>query len=338
MSAQHPDSILIVDFGSQVTQLIARRVREAGVYSEIAPFNNAAEAFARLQPKGVILSGGPASVVDAQGPRIPDRILESGLPMLGICYGQQALMQQLGGEVLPGEAGEFGRAFVDILDDCILFDGLWHVGERHQVWMSHGDRVTRLAPGFRPVAASDGAPYAVIADDMRRIYGMQFHPEVVHTPDGAKLLKNFVRHVCGLAGGWTMAEFRKTKIEEIRAQVGSGRVICGLSGGVDSAVAAVLIHEAIGDQLTCVFVDHGLMRLGESEQVVSLFRGHYNIPLVHVDASTLFLKGLEGVTDPEAKRKFIGKTFIDVFEDEARKIGGAEFLAQGTLYPCLLYT
>src|SRR6218665_3512004 len=333
MSVQPSDSILIVDFGSQVTQLIARRVREAGVYSEIAPFGSAAAAFRRMQPRGVILSGSPASVLDSEGPRIPDEILDSGLPMLGICYGQQALMHQLGGEVLQGDSGEFGRAFIEIADRCALFDGLWNEGEAHQVWMSHGDKVTQLAPGFRPVAASPGAPFAVIADDARRIYAMQFHPEVVHTPDGAKLLKNFVRHVCGLTGDWTMAEFRKTKIAEIRAQVGSGRVICGLSGGVDSAVAALLIHEAIGDQLTCVFVDGGILRQGEAEQVVSLFRGHYNIPLVHVDASTLFLNGLAGVTDPEAKRKFIGKTFIDVFEAEARKIGGAEFLAQGTLYP-----
>ena len=337
MTTQTPatvtDSILIVDFGSQVTQLIARRVREAGVYSEIAPFTTAAEAFARLDPVGIILSGSPASVLDAQGPRIPDVILESGRPILGICYGQQALMHQTGGEVLLGDSGEFGRAFIDIADDCALFDGLWQVGEKHQVWMSHGDKVTQLAPGFRPVASSAGAPFAVIANDEKRIYAMQFHPEVVHTPDGGKLLKNFVRHVCGLAGDWTMAEFRKAKIAEIRAQVGDKRVICGLSGGVDSAVAAVLIHEAIGEQLTCVFVDHGLMRMGEAEQVVSLFRGTYNIPLVHVDASTLFLKGLEGVTDPEAKRKFIGKTFIEVFDDEAKKIGGADFLAQGTLYP-----
>ena len=333
MSIQPSDSILIVDFGSQVTQLIARRVREAGVYSEIAPFSHAAAAFARMKPKGIILSGGPASVLDDNGPRIPDEILASGLPMLGICYGQQALMHQLGGEVLQGDSGEFGRAFIEISDRCVLFDGLWAEGETHQVWMSHGDKVTALAPGFRPVAASPGAPYAVIANDEKRIYAMQFHPEVVHTPDGAKLLKNFVRHVCGLAGDWTMAEFRKTKIEEIRAQVGDGKVICGLSGGVDSAVAAVLIHEAIGDQLTCVFVDHGLMRLGEAEQVVGLFRNHYNIPLVHKDVSALFLGGLAGVTDPEAKRKFIGKTFIDVFEEEARAIGGADFLAQGTLYP-----
>lgn len=333
MTLQHTDSILIVDFGSQVTQLIARRVREAGVYSEIAPFTTAAEAFARMQPKGIILSGSPASVLDEGSPRVPQVIFDSGLPVLGICYGEQVMMHQLGGEVAQGDSGEFGRAFIEIADRCALFDGLWQAGESHQVWMSHGDKVAALAPGFRPVAASPGAPYAVIANDERRYYAMQFHPEVVHTPDGAKLLANFVRHVCGLSGDWTMAEFRAAKIAEIRAQVGSGKVICGLSGGVDSAVAAVLIHEAIGDQLTCVFVDHGLMRAGEADQVVSLFRGHYNIPLVHVNAETLFLNGLSGVTDPEAKRKFIGKTFIDVFEDEAKKIGGADFLAQGTLYP-----
>jgi GMP synthase (glutamine-hydrolysing) len=327
------DNILIVDFGSQVTQLIARRVREAGVYSEIAPFNAAEAAFERLRPRGVILSGGPASVTDEGSPRIPQAILDSGLPLLGICYGQQALMAQLGGSVARGDSGEFGHAFIHIEDACDLFDGLWREGEKHQVWMSHGDKVTELAPGFRIVASSPGAPLAVIADDARRYYAMQFHPEVVHTPDGARLVANFARHVCGLSGDWSMAEFRAAKIAEIRQQVGKGRVICGLSGGVDSAVAAVLIHEAIGEQLTCVFVDHGLMRSGEADQVVSLFRGHYNIPLVHVNAETLFLNGLAGVTDPEAKRKFIGKTFIDVFEEEAKRIGGAEFLAQGTLYP-----
>jgi len=340
MSA-HPqasaESILIVDFGSQVTQLIARRVREAGVYSEIAPFTQAQAAFERMKPRGIILSGSPASVPEEGSPRAWQGLFEAGVPILGICYGQQVMTHQLGGEVRPGhetgEGGEFGRAFLTVTEPCVLFDGLWHTGERHQVWMSHGDKVTRFAPGFRIVATSDGAPFALIADDERRFYGTQFHPEVVHTPDGARLIANFVRHVCGCTGDWTMAEFRATKIREIREQVGSGRVICGLSGGVDSAVAAVLIHEAIGEQLTCVFVDHGLMRLGEAEQVVSLFKGHYNIPLVHVDASDMFLGGLAGVTDPEAKRKFIGKAFIDLFEAEARKIGGADFLAQGTLYP-----
>ncbi len=343
MDPQHiSDSILIVDFGSQVTQLIARRVREAGVYSEIAPFTQAEEAFHRLKPKGVILSGGPASVPDEGSPRAPQVLFDSGLPILGICYGQQVMTQQLGGEVRPGHetgpddlsrGGEFGRAFCEVSEECVLFDGLWQIGETHQVWMSHGDKVTQIAPGFRIVATSAGAPFALIADDERRYYGTQFHPEVVHTPDGARLMANFVRHVCGLAGDWTMAEFRKTKIEEIRAQVGSGKVICGLSGGVDSAVAAVLIHEAIGEQLTCVFVDHGLMRMNEAEQVVTLFRDHYNIPLVHVDAEEMFLSGLAGETDPEKKRKFIGKAFIDLFEAEAKAIGGADFLAQGTLYP-----
>jgi GMP synthase (glutamine-hydrolysing) len=327
------DSILIVDFGSQVTQLIARRVREAGVYSEIAPFSKALEAYERMKPKGIILSGGPASVTLEESPRADPALFEAGVPMLGICYGQQLMAEQLGGRVVTGDHSEFGRAFLEVEDECVLFDGLWAVGEKHQVWMSHGDKVDALPPGFRIVAQSPGAPFAATADDARRFYGVQFHPEVVHTPDGGRLIANFVRHVCGLAGDWTMAEFRATKIAEIRAQVGSGRVICGLSGGVDSAVAAVLIHEAIGHQLTCVFVDHGLMRTQEAEQVVSLFRNHYNIPLVHVDAEELFLSGLAGLTDPEEKRKFIGKTFIDVFDEEAKAVGGADFLAQGTLYP-----
>jgi GMP synthase (glutamine-hydrolysing) len=333
MDTHAHDSILIIDFGSQVTQLIARRVREAGVYSEIAPFNAAAEAFARLKPKGIILSGGPSSVTWEDSPRAPQHIFDAGLPILGICYGQQTMSHQLGGVVAPSESREFGRAYIEISGRSALFDGLWSEGEAHQVWMSHGDRVERLPEGFSVVAQSEGAPYAVATDEARRFYSLMFHPEVVHTPDGGRLLANFVRHICGCPGDWTMAEYRQTKIADIRAQVGKGKVICGLSGGVDSAVAAVLIHEAIGEQLTCVFVDHGLMRRGEAEQVVSLFRNSYNIPLVHVNAETLFLSGLAGVSDPEAKRKFIGKTFIDVFEVEAKKIGGADFLAQGTLYP-----
>jgi GMP synthase (glutamine-hydrolysing) len=333
MNIHAHDSILIIDFGSQVTQLIARRVREAGVYSEIAPFNAAAEAFERLKPKGIILSGGPSSVMWEDSPRAPQHIFDAGLPILGICYGQQTMSHQLGGVVAPSESREFGRAYIEISGRSALFDGLWSEGETHQVWMSHGDRVERLPEGFSVVAQSEGAPYAIATDETRRFYSLMFHPEVVHTPDGGKLLANFVRHICGCPGDWTMAEYRQTKIADIRQQVGKGKVICGLSGGVDSAVAAVLIHEAIGDQLTCVFVDHGLMRKGEAEQVVSLFRNSYNIPLVHVNAETLFLSGLKGVSDPEAKRKFIGKTFIDVFEEEAKKIGGADFLAQGTLYP-----
>ncbi len=333
MTVRPTESILIVDFGSQVTQLIARRIREAGVYSEIAPFNAAEEAFHRLQPKGVIFSGGPASVTAEDSPRAPQVLFDSGLPLLGICYGQQTLHQQLGGKVVSSDQREFGRAFIDIVAPSALFDGLWDVGGKHQVWMSHGDRVETLAPGFEVVARSEGAPFAIATNEEARRYSLMFHPEVVHTPDGGKLLANFVRHVCGCSGEWTMASFRDAKIADIREQVGNGKVICGLSGGVDSAVAAVLIHEAIGEQLTCVFVDHGLMRANEAEQVVSLFRNSYNIPLVHVDASADFLGGLEGVSEPEAKRKFIGKTFIDVFEAEANKIGGADFLAQGTLYP-----
>jgi GMP synthase (glutamine-hydrolysing) len=327
------NAVLILDFGSQVTQLIARRVREAGVYCEIIPYNHGAEALARLQPKAVILSGSPASVGDPGSPRIPDAVLAAGLPMLGICYGEQVLCAQLGGRVGTSGHREFGRAELEIIEDCPLFEGLWAPGERHVVWMSHGDRIEALPPGFRAVGRSEGAPFAAIADVARRIYAFQFHPEVIHTPDGAALLKRFVCDVAGVVPGWSMAGFRAAKIAEIRAQVGDGKVICGLSGGVDSSVAALLIHEAIGDQLTCVFVDHGLLRAGEAEQVVSLFREHYHIPLVHVDASETFMAGLAGVTDPEKKRKFIGGAFIDVFEAEAKTIGGAKFLAQGTLYP-----
>ncbi|MEJ6677574.1 glutamine-hydrolyzing GMP synthase, partial [Parasphingorhabdus sp.] len=333
MSIAHEETILIVDFGSQVTQLIARRVREAGVYSEIAPFNSAEEAFHRLKPKGVILSGSPAGVPEEDSPRAPGVIFDSGLPILGICYGQQVMTHQLGGQVESGDSGEFGRAFIEISEECVLFDGLWQVGEKHQVWMSHGDKVTAFAPGFRIVATTEGAPFALIADDERRYYGTQFHPEVVHTPDGGKLIANFVRHVCGCVGDWTMAEYKDAKIAEIREQVGDKKVICGLSGGVDSSVAAILIHEAIGDQLTCVFVDHGLLRMNEREQVETLFRDHYNIPLVVVDAEERFMAGLAGLTDPEKKRKFIGGEFIEVFDEESARVGGADFLAQGTLYP-----
>jgi GMP synthase (glutamine-hydrolysing) len=328
------DCVLIVDFGSQVTQLIARRVRESGVYCEIRPCTKVDAAFlGRFEPRAVILSGGPASVAEADTPRADPALLAAGVPVLGICYGQQTMVEQLGGRVEPGAIREFGRALVEVTDECALFDGVWAKGGRETVWMSHGDRVAVLPPGFRSVAVSEGAPFAVIADDARRFYGVQFHPEVVHTPHGAALLRNFTHSVAGCRGDWTMAAFREQAIERIRAQVGRGRVVCGLSGGVDSSVAAVLLHEAIGEQLTCIFVDTGLLRLGEADEVVEVFRGHYNIPLVHRDASDLFLGKLKGVADPETKRKAIGATFIDVFDEEAHAAGGADFLAQGTLYP-----
>ena len=327
------DKILIVDFGSQVTQLIARRVREEKVYCEIVPFQKADEAFRALRPKGVILSGGPSSVLDQGAPLAPAAIYDAGVPILGICYGEQAMAAQLGGVVEAGHHREFGRAEVLVTEDTPLFEGVWRKGERYPVWMSHGDRVTRLPEGFRVVGTSANAPIAMIADERRKFYATQFHLEVVHTPHGAALLRNFVRKIAGCKGDWTMRAFKEEAIEKIRAQVGKGRVICGLSGGVDSAVAAVLIHEAIGEQLTCVFVDHGLLRLAEGEKVVALFRDSYNIPLVHVQAEALFLDALAGVADPEAKRKTIGRLFIDVFDAEAKKLGGAEFLAQGTLYP-----
>ncbi|WP_366654650.1 glutamine-hydrolyzing GMP synthase [Fodinicurvata sp. EGI_FJ10296] len=331
---QNHDRILILDFGSQVTQLIARRVRETGVFCEVWPFNKATdETVAAFRPRGVILSGGPSSVVETGTPRAPDVVFSLGVPVLGICYGEQTMCAQLGGRVESADHREFGRATIDVVDDCLLFEGVWHSGLQVDVWMSHGDRVSALPDGFRVVARTGSAPFAAIADDERRYYGVQFHPEVLHTPDGAALLRQFVRGVAGCRGDWTMAAFKQEAMNAIREQVGSGRVICGLSGGVDSAVAAVLIHEAIGDQLTCIFVDTGLLRKGEAEQVVRLFRESYNIPLVAVDAGPTFLGRLEGVDDPEQKRKIIGKTFIDVFEEQAKAAGGADFLAQGTLYP-----
>jgi GMP synthase (glutamine-hydrolysing) len=327
------ERVLILDFGSQVTQLIARRLRESGVYCEIWPYNADPQRIRGWRPRGIILSGGPASLTEGASPRAPQSLFEWGVPVLGICYGMQAMCDRLGGEVQASDHREFGRAFVDLTDDCVLFQGVWRKGGREQVWMSHGDRVTRLPPGFRPVAVSEGAPFAAIADDSRRFYGLLFHPEVAHTPHGAALLRNFTHGVLGLSGTWTMAGFRAAEISRIHAEVGEGRVICGLSGGVDSSVAAVLIHEAIGDQLTCIFVDHGLLRQGEAREVVTTFRDRFNIRLVHCDASELFLGALGGVTDPEQKRKTIGRLFIDVFEEEARKLGGADWLAQGTLYP-----
>jgi GMP synthase (glutamine-hydrolysing) len=330
----HHDHILILDFGSQVTQLIARRVREHGVYCEIWPFNDASlERIKKFQPKAIILSGGPASVTEPGSPRAPAEIFEMGIPILGICYGQQTLVEQLGGTVEAGHHREFGRAEIAITQNCALFGSTWTEGSTPTVWMSHGDRVTKIPEGFEIVATSKGAPCAIIADESRHFYGIQFHPEVMHTQNGSDIIRNFVIEIAGCSGDWTMASYKEEAIAKIRAQVGREKVICGLSGGVDSSVAAVLIHEAIGDQLTCIYVDTGMMRKGESDQVVKLFRDHYNIPLIHEDASDLFLSKLEGLDDPEKKRKIIGNTFIDVFDACASRIGGADWLAQGTLYP-----
>jgi GMP synthase (glutamine-hydrolysing) len=330
----HAERILIIDFGSQVTQLIARRVREAGVFCEIKPFNALGDGLTAPGLKGIILSGGPASVGDEGSPRAPQQVFELGVPVLGICYGQMCMVTQLGGVAAGSTEREFGRAFVTMKAASPLFAGMAEVGEEEEVWMSHGDRVTELPEGFEVIGSSPNAPYAAFASVSRGFYGVMFHPEVVHTPRGATLLTNFVRGIAGCSGEWTMAAYKDEAIAAIRAQVGpEGRVICGLSGGVDSSVAAVLIHEAIGDRLTCVFVDTGMMRHGEADEVVTMFRDNYNIRLVHEDASNLFIDALEGVEDPEIKRKTIGKLFIDVFDKAATDAGGADFLAQGTLYP-----
>ncbi|MEQ1953835.1 glutamine-hydrolyzing GMP synthase [Mesorhizobium sp. CN2-181] len=326
-------TVLIVDFGSQVTQLIARRVREAGVHSEVVPFQSAEAAFRRINPQAVILSGGPASTHEAGSPRAPQIVFEAGIPVLGICYGQMAMCVQMGGVAEASDHREFGRAFVEVEKDCPLFEGLWATGQRHQVWMSHGDRVISLPEGFQIYGRSEGAPFAVFGNVEKKMYGLMFHPEVVHTPDGAKLLRNFVHRVAGIESDWTMSAYREKAVADIREKVGKGKVICALSGGVDSSVAALLIHEAVGDQLTCILVDHGLMRKDEAKNVVSMFREHYNLPLILVDAADRFISALEGEADPEKKRKTIGRLFIEVFEEEAKKLGGADFLAQGTLYP-----
>ncbi len=332
-TARH-QRLLIVDFGSQVTQLIARRVRESGVYCEIHPFDKVDEAFIRaFAPGAIVLSGGPASVHEDDSPTPDPLLFTYGVPLLGICYGEMAMCAALGGAVAGAHNREFGRADIHIERESPLLAGLGDVGASEPVWMSHGDVITAIPLGFEVVATSAGSPFAVIADEARRLYGVQFHPEVAHTPRGALILRNFTHRIAGLAGDWTMAAFRGEAVARIREQVGEGRVICGLSGGVDSSVAAVLIHEAIGDQLTCVFVDTGLLRHNEAEQVVTLFRDHYNIPLIHVDAGEEFLTSLHGVSDPETKRKIIGRVFVEIFDREAAKIEGAAFLAQGTLYP-----
>ncbi|WP_019953727.1 glutamine-hydrolyzing GMP synthase [Yoonia vestfoldensis] len=327
------ERLLIIDFGSQVTQLIARRLRELNVYCEIHPFNKVTDDFlADFAPKAVIFSGGPASVFADGAPMPPKSVFDLGVPILGICYGQQVMMHVLGGKVERGHGtAEFGRAFVTPVEKLDLLEG-WFLTDREQVWMSHGDHVSAIAPGFAVYGTSPNAPFAITADVNRHFYAVQFHPEVHHTPNGARLYENFVR-IAGFSGDWTMSAYREQAIAAIREQVGDKQVICGLSGGVDSSVAAVLIHEAIGDQLICVFVDHGLLRQGEAEEVVTMFRDHYNMPLIHADEKELFLGKLEGVSDPETKRKIIGGLFIDVFQKYANGIEGAEFLAQGTLYP-----
>ena len=332
---QH-DRLLIIDFGSQVTQLIARRLRELNVYCEIHPYQNVTEAFlSDFAPKAVIFSGGPDSVTRAGSPRPPRAVYDLGVPILGICYGQQVMMQDLGGTVVAGEGtAEFGRAYVAPTEQRLdMLSGWFMDGSgREQVWMSHGDHVSDIAPGFEVFGTSPGAPFAITADPARRFYAVQFHPEVHHTPNGKTIYENFVR-AAGFKGDWTMGAYREEAIARIREQVGSARVICGLSGGVDSSVAAALIHEAIGDQLTCVFVDHGLLRLHEAEEVVAMFRDHMNLQVIHAQEQELFLGALEGESDPETKRKTIGKLFIDVFQKYADQIDGARFLAQGTLYP-----
>ena len=327
------DRLLIIDFGSQVTQLIARRLRELSVYCEIHPYQNVTMEFVRdFAPKAVIFSGGPDSVTREGSPRAPQEIFSLGVPILGICYGQQVMMQQLGGKVESGHGtAEFGRAFVTPQGELGLLDG-WFTDSNEQVWMSHGDHVSEIAPGFKVYGTSPNAPFAITADTERNFYAVQFHPEVHHTPRGAKLYENFVK-LAGFNGDWTMGAYREKMIEAIREQVGDKKVICALSGGVDSSVAAILIHEAIGENLTCVFVDHGLLRKNEAEEVVGMFRDNYNLNLIHADESDLFLGELEGISDPETKRKTIGKLFIDVFQKYADTIENAEFLAQGTLYP-----
>ncbi len=333
MDEKKKDRLLIIDFGSQVTQLIARRLRELNVYCEIHPYKKVTYSFLiQFTPKAIILSGGPDSVTRKESPRIDKEIFSLRIPILGICYGQQLMMHQLGGVVESGQGtSEFGRAFLSRKGDLDILNGWFNEGPE-QVWMSHGDHVSKIAPGFSVYGSSPNAPFAVVADTNRQFYAVQFHPEVHHTPKGKLLYRNFIK-LAGFKGDWTMDAYKKIAIEKIRNQVGDRKVICGLSGGVDSSVAAMLIHEAIGDQLTCVFIDHGLLRRGEGNEVISMFKNNYNIPLIHAEESELFLGQLDGVSDPEKKRKIIGGLFIDVFQKYADQIMGVEFLAQGTLYP-----
>ncbi len=330
----HGEKILILDFGSQYTQLIARRLRELGVYCEIHPCTMPGAAMRAWRPRGVVLSGGPASVLAEGSPRVDAAVWDLGVPVLGICYGLQLIAHELGGKVDRAAHREYGPATIDAKGDCALFQGL---PPRLDVWMSHGDRVEALPPGFEPVASTASAPFAAVQDRARRMFGVQFHPEVAHTPRGADLLRNFAIGVCGLSGSWSMRAYVDVAVEQIRAQVGSGHAICALSGGVDSAVAAVLVHRAIGDRLRCIFVDNGVLRSGEREQVEKVFGQMFHLPLVTVDARFRFLARLAGVTDPEQKRKIIGREFIAVFEEEVERLSRegerAQFLVQGTLYP-----
>ena len=330
MTGKHEEMILVVDFGAQYSQLIARRIRECGVYSEIIPFHASLADIAAKNPKGIVFSGGPNSVYGDKAPHSDPGIYSLGVPVLGICYGMQLMTLQLGGEVARAEAREYGHADLNIDMDAALFRG---ITSPTPVWMSHGDSIVRPPTGFVMTANTSNTPTAAMANDVRRLHGVQFHPEVVHTKEGTAVLKNFLFGVCGCKGGWNMGSFVDRAVAKIRGQVGDKKVLCGLSGGVDSSVAAVLVHRAIGDQLTCVFVDHGFMRKNEAEQVVRTFRDEFHIRLVHVDASERFMKRIEGVTEPERKRKIIGEEFIRVFEAEAEKVGAADFLVQGTLYP-----
>jgi GMP synthase (glutamine-hydrolysing) len=341
-TAVHPDihahRILILDFGAQYTQLIARRVRELGVYCEIHPYDMSDELVRAFHPRGVILSGGPESVTEADAPRAPAAVFELGVPVLGICYGMQTMAQQLGGRVAASSEREFGYAEVTVEGRSRLLDQLEDRRDAAgrcvlDAWMSHGDRVAALPPGFAVTASTGAIPFAAMSDERRRFYGVQFHPEVTHTTQGARLLERFVREISGADALWSTGNILADAIERVRAQVGSGKVLLGLSGGVDSSVVAALLHRAIGDQLTCVFVDHGLLRLGEADQVMSTFAQHLGVHVIRVDAEARFLAALAGVSDPEAKRKVIGRTFIDVFDEEAQRLSGVRFLAQGTIYP-----
>ncbi|MDI7258289.1 MAG: glutamine-hydrolyzing GMP synthase [Thermodesulfobacteriota bacterium] len=327
------DRILILDFGSQYTQLIARRVREWQIYSEIHPYDFPMEKVKTLSPKGIILSGGPASVYERGAPRCDPKLLRMGIPILGICYGMQLISHLLGGEVTYSEKREYGKVRLVLDQGGKLFKGVGRKGDRLQVWMSHGDQIRQLPSGFDRIAHSSNTPFAAMEDPQKKIYGLQFHPEVVHTQKGSDLIRNFLFRICDCKDLWTMRSFIEQAMGELRERIGSGKVICGLSGGVDSTVVALLLHRVIGDRLQCIFVNNGLLRKNEPSQVLHLFRRHFKIPLIYVDAEAHFLKRLKGVTDPEDKRKRIGKEFITIFEREAKKIGGVRYLAQGTLYP-----